>query len=149
MTVFHAIVIARKFIHCCLNSLGGVRKAAHVEIFHGLMVRPSVGRCWHARKEAGSHPLKNSLIYRQLREAVGHRRHRLRVVARMLHDFWPAWAAQRAGYCDKQRGHAIRPRERNSKTEIKVQQEEGSTTRITNRPRQQEQTDGGSRRRSD
>ena len=98
MTVFHVIVIARKFIHCCLNSLGRVRKAAHVEIFHGLTARPSVGRCWHARKEAGSHPLKNSLVYRQLMEAGGHRHHPLAGSGANVARFLASPAAQRAGY---------------------------------------------------
>jgi hypothetical protein len=93
--------------------------------------------------------LKNSLIYSQLMEGVGHRRDPLAGSGANVAPFL-------ASLGRRNEPGALRTAKRGDKAAIaeqqerkKAQQEEGSTTRTTNRPGQQEQTDGGSRRRSD
>jgi hypothetical protein len=69
----------------------------------------------------------------------------------MLHHFLSAsldGTTSRARY-EQPNGRRDKTAIAEQQERIKVQQEEGSTTRTTNRPGQQEQTDGGSRRRSD
>jgi hypothetical protein len=65
---FTAIVIASKLIHCRAKALGNVprrgshRKSSTVQALTTLSARPVLGRSWQTCTEAGSLPVKNSVM---------------------------------------------------------------------------------------